>query len=267
MKSKHTSFLFYVNVLFISPQLSSNHMFLRSDLTFKKTNKLECMCEFSASWWGRAISVVLHRCSCCRCHRRGDATSLLKSGQWYHSWEYSKHTYTINEYTSPPSPLIPFPPYPPFHPHQKLYPLAFCNIIAHHQLVASLPFKEELSGGAVGHAGLVVPHQIPTHELTVVSRMQRGIQQEGVVLRTDTHIDRQMWGKHITYEVKNKKALNKQRYSRITMYWMPHVISHSLILVYPISQPPTCCSIFMWWLQQKPFGLRTALNNAQFKCI
>lgn len=82
-------------------------------------------------------------------------------------------------------------PLPPL-PHQKLdFPVAW-NITTHYHLVASLPFEEEPFGGSVWQAGLVVSHQVPTHKPTVVPRMQSGIQQEGVILRADRHMDQNL---------------------------------------------------------------------------
>lgn len=83
------------------------------------------------------------------------------------------------------SPLKPFPPPPaPSLSHPKSDSLAQCEVSIHYQLVASLPFKEKLSGGSSWQAGLVVPHQVLTHKPTVVSRVQSGIQQEGIILWT-----------------------------------------------------------------------------------
>lgn len=65
--------------------------------------------------------------------------------------------------------------------------------------MTSLPFEEEQSGGSVRQAGLVVPHQVPAHELTVVPRMQSGVQQEGVVLRADRRTDEKVWDNLVTY--------------------------------------------------------------------
>ena len=78
--------------------------------------------------------------------------------------------------------------FPPPCPHLESDSLARDDESVHGQLVASLPFKEELSGGSVGQAGLVVPHQVLAHKPTVVPRMQSGVQQEGVILRTDGHM-------------------------------------------------------------------------------
>lgn len=87
--------------------------------------------------------------------------------------------------------LTHFLPLPPL-PHQKLDSPVCCNMSTHYHLVASLPLEEEQFGGSVWQAGLVVPHQVPTHKPTVVPRMQSGIQQEGVILRTDRHIDQKL---------------------------------------------------------------------------
>lgn len=51
--------------------------------------------------------------------------------------------------------------------------------------MASLPLEEEPPGGFVRQAGLVVPHQVPAHESTVVPRVQRGVEEEGVILRSE----------------------------------------------------------------------------------
>lgn len=125
--------------------------------------------------------MVLHTCSCRLCRRREDATSPQQSGQWCHSWEYSTHTETHTQLIDMLLSLTHFLPLPPL-PHQKLDSPVCCNISTHYHLVASLPLEEEQFGGSVWQAGLVVPHQVPTHKPTVVPRMQSGIQQEGVIL-------------------------------------------------------------------------------------
>lgn len=51
-------------------------------------------------------------------------------------------------------------------------------------LVAALPLEEEAPGPPVRHAGLVVPHEVPAHKVTVVTRVQSGVQQERVILRS-----------------------------------------------------------------------------------
>lgn len=78
----------------------------------------------------------------------------------------------------PPRPSRPLPP----HPHQKSDSPAREDAPIQDKLVASLPLEEEPSGGSVWQAGFVVPHQVPAHKLTMVSRMQSSVQQEGVIL-------------------------------------------------------------------------------------
>lgn len=53
-----------------------------------------------------------------------------------------------------------------------------------YQLMTALPLEEEASGGAVWEAGLVISHQIATEKITVVARVQSGIQQKRVILRS-----------------------------------------------------------------------------------
>lgn len=122
------------------------------------------------------------------------AMSLLKSGQWCHTWEYPKHTFKHKEELMdmiPSSTLFSHLPFPPL-PHQKSDSPAGCDISIHHQLVASLPLEEEPSGGSVWQTGLVVSHQVPAHKPTMVPRVQSGIQQEGIILRTDRHTDQML---------------------------------------------------------------------------
>lgn len=75
---------------------------------------------------------------------------------------------------------------PPFDliSHQEPDPPGSGDGSIQHHLVAPLPFEEEPSGGCVRQARLVVPHQVSAHEPTVVPGDQRGVEQEGVVLRS-----------------------------------------------------------------------------------
>lgn len=57
--------------------------------------------------------------------------------------------------------------------------------VAEHKLMSSLPLEEEASGGAVRETRLVIPHQVPAHKVTVVPRMQRGVEQKRIVLRAE----------------------------------------------------------------------------------
>lgn len=70
-------------------------------------------------------------------------------------------------------------------PHQEPDPPGSRGGSVHNHLVASLPLEEEPPGGPVRQAGLVVPHQVPAHEATVVPGVQRGVEEEGVILRSE----------------------------------------------------------------------------------
>lgn len=123
----------------------------------------------------------LHTCSCPVCRRREYARSPLNSGQWCHSWGPSeKHQADIiRGYVHALAPLL------YSISHQESDPPGSRDRSIHNHLMASLPLEEELSGGSVRQAGLVVPHQVSAHKPTMVPRVQRGIKEEGVVLRSE----------------------------------------------------------------------------------
>ena len=51
-------------------------------------------------------------------------------------------------------------------------------------MVSTLPLEEKALGPPVGQAGLVVPHEVTAHKVTVVPRVQCGIEEERVILRS-----------------------------------------------------------------------------------
>lgn len=120
-------------------------------------------------------------CSCPASRRREYARSPLNSGQRCHKWEHSeKHQLDIiHRYVHALAPLLYSISY------QESDPPGSGDRAIHNHLVASLPLEEELPGGSVRQAGLVVPHQVSAHKATMVPRVQRGVEEEGVILRSE----------------------------------------------------------------------------------
>lgn len=137
---------------------------------------------FRVLWRDTATAGGLHTCSCPACRRRECARSPPNAGLWCHSWERSaRHRPGVingRVYASHPRALSSVS-------HQESDPPGGGDGAVHHHLVAPLPLEEEPSGGSVRQAGLVVPHQVSADEATVVPRVQRCVEQEGVVLRSE----------------------------------------------------------------------------------
>lgn len=75
-------------------------------------------------------------------------------------------------------------------PHLKADPFPW-NIVAEDQLVPTLPLKEKTPSATTGQAGLVVSHEVTAHKVTVVPRVQCGIEEEWVIFRSVNKRERQ----------------------------------------------------------------------------
>lgn len=91
--------------------------------------------------------------------------------------------------------------------HQESDPPASGHTSIHNHLVASLPLEEELSGASVRQARLVVPHQVSAHKAAMVPRVQRSVEQEGVILWSERHPQQ----RHKRFSFKNRKSAEKAR--------------------------------------------------------
>lgn len=191
-----------------------------------------CVSVFCVFWWDRAIAVGLHTCSCPACRRREYARSPLNSGQWCHNWERSeKRTSLIHT-------VMLWPPLLNSVSHQESDPPGSRDTSIHNHLVASLPLEEELPGGSVRQAGLVVPHQVSAHKPTVVPRVQRSVEEEGVILRSE----RQTQQRHQWFSFKKRESEYRSK--------KPENASQGAHMFSVKKQWAFCCIRFMLCLSQ-----------------
>lgn len=116
--------------------------------------------------------------------------------------------------------------------HLKANPFPWGEVVEH-KLMSSLPLEEQASCGAVRETRLVIPHQVPTHKVTVVPRMQCSVEQERVIFRAEIKTESQLG--HV-YSVTSQLSGNNRRLKRMCCSIPNYTLSQILQLALPLEQ-------------------------------